>query len=142
MIGMIVSNFVWKKIVKKTAFKGVMKYTIIIFSLLPPIALIFAYYIPVEFFKIVFFFIGSAVSGYKISLAGILLEITTESNRALYSGIFGAFNITISVFPLLIGILVMSLGYIPIFITVSLLSITALIFTNKLDCKTKAADDV
>ncbi len=142
MVGMIVSNFVWKKVVKETAFKGVMKYTIIIFSLLPPIALIFAYYIPVEYFMIVFFFIGSAVSGYKISLAGILLEITTESNRAIYTGIFGAFNITISVFPLLIGILVMSLGYIPIFITVSLLSITALIFTNKLDCKTKAADEI
>ena len=41
----------------------------------------------------------------KIAVEGILLEITTESNRALYSGIFGAFNITISVFPLLIGIL-------------------------------------
>jgi len=142
MIGMIVSNFIWKKIVKRTAFKGVMKYTIIIFSLLPPIALIFVYYLPVDYFIIIFLIIGSAISGYKISVSGILLEITTESNRALYSGIFGAFNITISVFPLLIGILVMSLGYIPIFITVSLLSFTALFFTNKLDCKTKPTDEI
>jgi predicted MFS family arabinose efflux permease len=136
IIGMIVSNFIWNKIVKKTAFKGVMKYSILILSLLPPLALVFAYNLPVELFVLVFLFTGSAISGYKIAVEGILLEITTESNRALYSGIYGAFNITISVFPLLIGILVMSLGYVSIFLSVSVLSLAALIFTDKLDCKT------
>ena len=133
--GMIVSNYVWNKIVKKTGFKGVMKYTIVIFSLLPPLALIFAYSLPVEFFIIVFLLTGTALSGYKIAVPGIFLEITTESNRALYSGIYGAFNITISVFPLLIGILVTSLGYISIFLAVSLISLTALFFTSKLECR-------
>jgi MFS family permease len=134
IIGMIISNYGWHKIVKKSAFKGVMKFAIIIFSLLPPIALIFAYYLPVELFVVVFLLTGTAISGYKIAVEGILLEITTESNRALYSGIFGAFNITISIFPLLIGILVMSLGYVSIFLAVSLLSFTALLFVNKLEC--------
>jgi len=134
IIGMIISNYGWHKIVKKSAFKGVMKFAIFIFSLLPPIALIFAYYLPVELFVVVFLLTGTAISGYKIAVEGILLEITTESNRALYSGIFGAFNITISIFPLLIGILVMSLGYVSIFLAVSLLSFTALLFVNKLEC--------
>lgn len=136
IIGMIISNIVWNKIVKKAAFKGVMKYSILIFSLLPPLALIFAYKFPVELFVLVFLLTGSAISGYKIAVEGILLEITTESNRALYSGIYGAFNITISIFPLLIGILVMSLGYVSIFLAVSLFSLAALVFTSKLDCKT------
>lgn len=135
MVGMIVSNFVWNKIVKRTAFKGVMKFTAILFSLLPVLALLFAYKLPVELFALVFLLTGTGISGYKIALGGILLEITTESNRALYSGIYGAFNFTVSIFPLLIGILVMSFGYIPIFIVVSLCSLAAFFFTNKLDCE-------
>ena len=133
--GMIISNYVWNKIVKKAAFKGVMKYTILIFSLLPPFALIFAYNFPAELFALVFLLTGTAISGYKIAVEGILLEITTESNRALYSGIYGAFNITISVFPLLIGIFVAGIGYVPVFIAVSLISLAALFFTRKLECR-------
>ncbi len=134
IVGMIVSNYVWNKIVKRAAFKGVMKLSIVLLSLLPVLALIFAYNLSAEFFVLVFLVTGTAISGYKIAIEGILLEITTDANRALYSGIYGAFNITISVFPLLIGILVSNLGYIPIFITVSLLALTSLIFTNKLEC--------
>ncbi len=134
IVGMIVSNYVWNKIVKKAAFKGVMKLSIVLLSLLPVLALIFAYNLSAEFFVLVFLVTGTAISGYKIAIEGILLEITTDANRALYSGIYGAFNITISVFPLLIGLLVTNIGYIPIFILVSLLSLTSLVFTNRLEC--------
>ncbi len=136
ILGMILSNFVWNFIVKKYSFKGMLKATIIIEGLLPLIAIIFSNYFPIEFYSILFFFTGSAISAHKISFGGMLLEISTETNRALYTGIYGALSLTVAFFPLLIGPLINVLNYNALFIVLGLLIFTSLVFVRRINCNT------
>ncbi|MEN8193264.1 MAG: MFS transporter [Bacteroidota bacterium] len=134
IIGMIISNLFWMRITKSKGFKGIFKMTIILYALLPIVALIFSEFIPIEYFGVVFLVVGASISAYKISGESILIEISNENNRPLYSGIYGTFNLTMVIFPLIIGLLLAKLGFYPIFILSSLLTISALFFLKKLKC--------
>ncbi len=133
MIGMLVSNVIWSKIVKKFGFKGVLKSSIIIQASLPILAVIFAFNFSQLIFGIVFLISGFGLSAQKIT-NGILLEISNETNRSLYTGIFGAFSLTIMIFPLVSGVLIMQLGYIPIFIFASLVAVLSFFYLPQLNC--------
>lgn len=140
IIGMTISNYVWLKVVKKSSYKGVFKIAIVLHSILPIVALVFVYYLPYYLFSLVFLLNGIAFSGFRIASSGALLEISNETNRPLYSGIYGAFNITFSIFPLIIGALISSIGYVPLFIGASFFSLLSLIFINKLNCNKQEPD--
>ncbi|VAX26202.1 hypothetical protein MNBD_IGNAVI01-643 [hydrothermal vent metagenome] len=134
IVGMIISNLFWMKLTKLKGFKGIFKIAIILYALLPIIALIFASLFPMEYFGIVFLVVGASISAYKISGESILIEISNEHNRPLYTGIYGTFNLTMSIFPLIIGLLLSHLGFYIIFSVSSLLTISALYFLRKMDC--------
>ena len=134
IIGMILSNFIWLKYTKAKGFKGMFKMTAILYGTLPILALLFVFFLPMEYFGIVFFIIGASMSAYKISSESVLIEISNESNRPLYSGIYGTLNLTMAVFPLIIGLLIASLGFSAVFIVASLLTLSAMFFLNKMDC--------
>ncbi len=134
IIGMILSNFVWSKYTRKKGFKGMFKMAAMLYGTLPILALLFVAFVPMEYFGIVFFLIGASLSAYKISSESILIEISDESNRPLYSGIYGTLNLTMAIFPLIIGLLIASLGFSVVFIITSLLTFSALLFLKKLKC--------
>ncbi len=134
IIGMIISNLFWMKLTKAKGFKGIFRITIILYALLPIIALLFASFLPMEYFGIVFLVVGASISAYKISGESILIEISNEHNRPLYTGIYGTFNLTMSIFPLVIGLLLAHLGFYSIFIFSSLLTVSALFFLRKMEC--------
>lgn len=134
IIGMILSNFIWFRFTKSKGFKGMFKITIVLYAFLPILALIFALFLPMEYFGIVFLLIGASFSAYKISSDSVLIEISDESNRALYSGIYGTLNLTMALFPLIIGVLISSLGFTTVFIISSLLTFSALFFLSKMVC--------
>ena len=134
IIGMIISNVFWMRLTQSKGLIGIFRMTIILFASLPIAALIFSSYLPMEYFGIVFLFVGASISAYKISGESILLEISNENNRPLYTGIYGTFNLTMALFPLIIGLLLAELGFYFIFIFSSLLTISALFFLNKLKC--------
>ncbi len=134
IIGMIVSNFFWSKIVKKKAFKGVLFFDILLEGSIPVIAILLAYFGSLTYFTLLFFLIGTALSAHKIAFEGVLLEISTDENRALYSGVFGALSLTIAVFPLLVGYLISSTGYVPIFLLSSIIIFSSLVFYKRLEC--------
>ena len=77
---------------------------------------------------------GASISAYKISGESILIEISNENNRPLYTGIYGTFNLIMALFPLIIGLLLAGLGFRLIFIFSSLLTISALFFLKKMEC--------
>lgn len=134
IIGMIISNLFWMKLAKAKGFKGIFKIAIILYALLPIIALLFASFFPMEYFGIVFLVVGASISAYKISGDSILIEISNEHNRPLYTGIYGTFNLTMSIFPLIIGLLLSQLGFYIIFSVSSMLTISALFFLRKMEC--------
>ena len=109
------------------------KMAITLYGALPILALLFVLFLPINYFGIVFLIIGAAISAYKISGESILIEISNEQNRPLYSGIYGTLNLTVVLFPLMIGILITNFGFPSVFFISSLLTFTALIFIKRLE---------
>ncbi len=134
IVGMILSNFIWSKYTRLKGFKGMFKMAAMLYGALPILALLFVSLLPMNYFGIVFFLIGASLSAYKISSESILIEISDESNRPLYSGIYGTLNLTMAIFPLVIGLLIASFGFSVVFIGTSLLTLSALFFLNKMIC--------
>jgi MFS family permease len=134
IVGMVLSNFIWYRFTKLKGFKGMFKIAAFLYGSLPILALLFATFIPIEYFGIVFFIIGASLSAYRISSESILIEISDESNRPLYSGIYGTLNLTMAIFPLIIGVLIANVGFSFVFMLSSLLTFTALFFLRKMEC--------
>ncbi len=134
IFGMIVSNFLWSKVVKKYSFKGVIKSAIVIEIFLPILALLAGNSSSIYFFAIIFFIAGTAMSAFKIAYEGMFLEITNETNRAMYQGIKGSLNVTVAFFPLISGVLINYIGFFPIFIGASIVAAFALTLPKKIKC--------
>ena len=132
-IGMLLASLTFFKISHKINYKTLLKFSLIIGSLLPIIALLFGK--NQYFYQFLFILSGIFVAIYRISNNGVLLEISTNENRALYTGISGAGRILTTIFPLIAGLLISQFGYIVIFGSVSLLVLSSFIFVNKLNCK-------
>ncbi|MEE9430910.1 MAG: MFS transporter [Melioribacteraceae bacterium] len=132
--GMIISNLLWSKVVKKYSFKGVVKFLIGLEIIIPILSLFAFYYGSLTFFYVIFVLVGFAMSAFKISYEGIFLEITDETNRAMYQGISGSLNITVAFFPLISGVLISFIGFSPIFIGVSILVAFAFMLPSKINC--------
>ena len=86
-------------------------------------------------FGFIFILGGMVISVYLISMKGVLLEISDNENRALYTGIAGAGNIIPAIFPVLGGWLIERTGYRLLFVLYVILILVSLIFIYKLDCK-------
>lgn len=138
IIGLVVSNYLWSKIIKRYAYRGVLISWVLLAASVPALALILSSTAPLSAYLVIFFLGGAAVSAQRISQEGILLEISDETTRALYTGINGAFNLSIALFPLISGILITMLGYAPIFILGSLSMFAALFFARRIDCSVTA----
>ncbi len=67
-------------------------------------------------FPYIFLAGGIVFTIHTISISGILLEVTTNENRALYTGLSGAGSILPALFPLLGGWIVTEFGFKPFFI--------------------------
>ena len=128
LISMLIFSFFRKK-----GYKGIL-YTGLIFGIaLPPLALFLSE--SLYFYHLVFLMAGVFFSIYKIAISGILVEISNDENRAVYTGIAGAGNILPLVFPLVAGSLISFMGFHAVFIFVSLSLIFALPLVSKLNCK-------
>ncbi|MCK4502522.1 MAG: MFS transporter [Desulfuromonadales bacterium] len=124
IVGMLLSNFLWGKLVKRFGFRGIVRGCIICGTLLPVLVLLLSG-TPLPFFLTVFFLMGVAISARKIAFEGLLIEITTNTNRALHKGIVGTTSLTTALFPLVAGGLIVMIGYAPVFLLGSVLVASA-----------------
>lgn len=134
IIGMIFSNLFWQHLIKKIGFKGMIKISILLYSIVPFSVLVLSYFNSSELFSIIFFLIGGAISANKIAIDGALIEISDNSNRVMFTGIFGSLNIVSVVFPLLISFIITKFSYQTVFIIFPLITLTAYYFTHKMIC--------
>ena len=85
---------------------------------------------------ITIFFIGGMIySIYSISLNGILLEISDNTNRALYTGIAGAGSIIPAIFPLIGGQIIKLYGFTLFLAIFMLIIICSIFFIYKMNCE-------
>ena len=102
-------------------------------SLLIPILIIT---VPHQYIISYLFLIGGVVfSLYAITMKGILLEISKDNNRAIYTGIAGAGNILPILFPVFGGWLIHLFGFNIFFAIYIAIIVTSFYFILKLDCK-------
>ena len=78
---------------------------------------------------------GMLFTIYTVSMSGILLEVTSNENRALYTGIAGAGGIVPVIFPFLGGWIITAFGFAQFFILFILIILSSFYFIYKIDCK-------
>ncbi len=132
-LGMIVSSVIWNWIAKYYKYKGISFGCIVTGSFLPVMAIFLSRY-DVCVFQWIFFIAGFSISAYTISLQGILLEITNNDNRAIYTGISGTLSLATAIFPLIAGALIKIFGFTVIFTVISFLIMIALLFLKRIKC--------
>lgn len=85
--------------------------------------------------KYIFVIGGVVYSLFTMSMNGLLLEISGNENRALYTGFAGAGNILPAIFPLIGGSIISAFGYPSFFILFICIIAAAAFFIRKIDCK-------
>ncbi|MGM0432413.1 MAG: MFS transporter [Spirochaetota bacterium] len=134
IVGMISASLVWPKIVRRGGFKRVLKIFALLSAIIPPAALLLGHFLQLPWYLSLFFVIGWSVSAKKITSDSVLVELSNEENRVLYTGIAGTLNISVAIFPIALGGLIGSLGYVPIFLGVSMLALGAFLLLPKITC--------
>jgi MFS family permease len=146
MGGMLLSNIIWPRIVKPLGFKGLLKIQSV-GGFIIPIGMVIALLSGSGQWLVylVFPLLGTLASAHKMSGEAVLVQISDEKKRALYSGIFGAINLTSAMAPLLIGFLLRQITYYWIFLILGFVSLTAISLINKMVCPVdviKAREDM
>ena len=130
--GMVVSTLIYRFTSRGQRYKGILTIFIITGALLPVLALLF--HDNKSLYFSLFFLSGIVLASRQISLPGILLEISTDENRAIYTGLSGLGSIGVILYPVLAGIIIQSFGYKVIFILTSLLILSSFHFLRKVRC--------
>ncbi len=131
IVGMIVSNLLWAKVVKRWGFAGVVVGCILCGAALPLAALFLSGW-SLSLFLPVFFVMGVVMSARRIGFEGLFIEFTNDENRALYKGIVGATSLSAALFPLVAGALIDSVGFGPVLLSGSILIASAVFFMRPL----------
>ena len=116
----------------KVKYKYLLYITSILAVLIPLSILILPGSIP---FPYVFLAGGVVFSIQSISISGILLEVTTNENRALYTGLTGAGSILPVIFSVLGGWMITQFGFAPFFMLFMLVILLSFFFIYKIDCQ-------
>ncbi|MBW2607011.1 MAG: MFS transporter [Deltaproteobacteria bacterium] len=132
-LGMIISTFFWGLVSNRFRYKGVSFGCIVTGGLLPITVLLVSRF-GMGVYQWIFFLAGFSISAAKISYQGILLEITNNDNRAIFTGIVGTLSLTTALFPLMAGVLIKHFGFNVVFTIISPLIITAIFFLRRIRC--------
>ena len=77
---------------------------------------------------------GAAFSLTEILSAGILLEISSDENRSLYTGLSGFGSLMQVIYPLMFGFVVAKVGYKVVFIITSFYLLIGIFAAHSLKC--------
>lgn len=131
--GMIVSTLIYRFTSKGHSYKGILAVFAITGAFIPVLALLF-HGNKTLYFSL-FFLSGIVLAARQIVLPGILLEISTDENRAIYTGLSGLGSVGVIAYPVLAGIIIQSFGYKSVFIVTSILILSSFYFARKVNCK-------
>lgn len=84
---------------------------------------------------IIFILGGAVISIYSISMNGVLLELSGNENRSIYTGIAGAGSVLPIVFPLLGSWIISHFGFTTLFLLYAIAVAISLIFIGKIHCR-------
>ncbi len=132
--GMLLAAPLWTRLIRRGGYRLLLVVQLVLNALLFPAALVVAAGAPLGAYAALYLVTGAIISAQKISIDGVLVQISPDGRRALYAGVFGAANIASALLPLLTGVLVGSLGYPPVFLGASVAALLALVPVRRLAC--------
>lgn len=132
VLGAVLSGVMISLWVKKIKYKYLM-YINVLVSL--SVVIIMLVSNSIYAFYTVFFLGGIVISIFSISMNGVLLEVSSTDNRALYTGISGAGYIMPAIFPILGGFIIREFNFTIFFGIYFFIIISALIFIKKINCQ-------
>jgi len=133
IIGMLVTSLILYKRSKHFEYKKLLYLSFVLGAFLPILSLIFSNnYLA---YQLIFILAGVFITASGIARNGILVEISSNENRAIYAGISGAGSVLPTIFPLVAGVLISVFGYYITFIVVSLIVSLSFVFIRKLKCR-------
>jgi len=130
IFGMVASNFLWLRLSKNKGYKAILNSLILINFILPFVAIYFKN--NAMLYLIVFFISGFSISAFQIISGGILVDISNEKNRSVYTGISGAGSILPAIAPILIGLCIQKIGFNFVFFFIGLFFLFTFYFSKKL----------
>ncbi|MBW2631971.1 MAG: MFS transporter [Deltaproteobacteria bacterium] len=117
---------------KKVKYQHLLYLTSILAFIIPLFVLI----LPGHFFLNLSFLVGGIVfTLHTITVSGVLLEVSTNENRALYTGIVGAGSVLPVIFPLASSWVINQFGFSMFFILFMFIISFSFYFIFKLDCR-------
>jgi MFS family permease len=133
ILGMLLTSIILYKKSKTFEYKRLLRISLLLGFSLPILALVFKgnYFL----YQLLFFVAGVLLTSFNVARNGVLVEISNNENRAIYTGISGAGSILPTIFPLISGIFITIFGYETTFIILSVIIGMGLFFINGLDCK-------
>ncbi len=131
--GMVVSTIIYRFTSKGQRYKGILSIFIITGAALPVLALLL--HGNRLLYLSLFLLSGVVLAARQISLPGMLLEISTNENRAIYTGLSGLGSIGVLIYPVFAGIIIQRFGYTVIFIITSVLILSSFYFSRKVTCE-------
>lgn len=132
--GMILSSLLWPKLVRRGGFKLILRSWAVLSAVLPVAALLFGSLLPLPAYITLFLFTGTAISARKVTQDAVVVELSTEENRVLYTAVIGTLNLSVVILPVILGGLIGALGYYLVFSVVGVVSAFGLIFLRRLSC--------
>ncbi len=131
--GMLLTSIILYKKSKTFEYKKLLRVSLLLGFSLPILALIFKG--NYSLYQLLFFIAGIFLTSFNVARNGVLVEISNNENRAIYTGISGAGSILPTIFPLISGIFINFLGYETTFVILSIIIGIGLFFINGLNCK-------
>ncbi len=132
MTGSLLTNTLLTFLSKGQRYRRLLYLFVGLGVVIPPVAIL-ASSSPVTF-SLVFLLTGSSAALYQIVAPGVLLEISSDENRPLYSGLAGAGSIMNILYPILAGALVAAIGFVAVFILTSLYILLGFYAARKIQC--------
>ncbi|MDY0289690.1 MAG: MFS transporter [Sphaerochaeta sp.] len=133
MAGSLLTNMLLTFLSKGQRYRRLLYLFVGLGAAIPPAALL-ASASPI-LFSLVFLLTGSSVALYQIVAPGVLLEISNDENRPLYSGLAGAGSIMNILYPILAGALVAAIGFVAVFILTSLYILLGFYAARRIQCE-------
>ena len=133
MVGALGANIALTLFSKGQRYRSMIYLFVIVSASTPLVALL----LPATplWYSLVFLLSGISFTISQIVSSGVLLEISTNENRAVYTGLSGAGSIMQVVYPLLAGYLVGIIGFPAVFIMTSLYIVLGLYAAKTIHCE-------
>ena len=129
-IGLVASGLILFRFASRLGYRKLLYTAVTVGTMIPVYGIIFK--TNTFFYPIVFLMGGIFITFFNISRAGVLLEISTNTNRILYAGIAGIGSVLVTVFPLMAGLVIELIGFDFFLVLISLTMLVSVFFIHRL----------